>query len=139
MYDLVVELAVYENALHEVKTTIEEMEKDGFGPDPVFGFHVVENNEGVIGVSIYYYRYSTWQGKILYIEDLIVTEKYRRNGVGTMLMEASIEEAKRQGCNGVQWLVLEWNEPAIEFYKKVGFLEIKKVSDSIFMGKKFTK
>ena len=59
VYDLVVELAVYEDASHEVMTTIEEMEKDGFGPDPVFGFHVVENNEGIIGVSIYYYRYST--------------------------------------------------------------------------------
>ena len=118
VYDLILELAVYEKARHEVKTSIKEMEEDGFGPNPVFGFHVAENNEGIIGMSLYYYRYSTWKGKILYIEDLIVTEKYRRSGIGTKLMEAAIEEAKLQQCKGVHWQVLEWNEPAIEFYKK---------------------
>jgi len=118
VYDLILELAHYEKAPGEVKTTVEEMIEDGFGPDPVFGFIVAENNEGIIGVSLYYFRYSTWKGKILYIEDLIVTEQHRRSGVGTRLMEASIQEAKKERCNGVQWQVLEWNEPAIKFYEK---------------------
>jgi ribosomal protein S18 acetylase RimI-like enzyme len=116
--ELVKELAVYENALHEVKNTVKEMEKDGFGADPVFDFFVAENDTGIIGISLYYYRYSTWKGKILYIEDLIVSEKYRRSGAGSLLMDASIEEAKKQNCNGVQWQVLDWNEPAIKFYEK---------------------
>ena len=94
------------------------MEQEGFGPDPVFGFFVAENNEVIVGLSLYYYRYSTWKGKLLYIEDLIVTEKYRRSGIGTRLMEATIEEAILTHCNGVQWQVLEWNEPALAFYKK---------------------
>jgi len=118
VYDLILELAHYENAPGEVKTTIEEMTEDGFGSNPVFGFIVAENSEGIIGVSLYYFRYSTWKGKLLYIEDLIVTKNHRRRGVGTRLMEASIEEAKKEKCNGVQWQVLEWNEPAIKFYEK---------------------
>ena len=116
--DLIKELAVYENALHEVKNSVEEMEQDGFGVNPIFHFFVAENSEGIIGISLYYYRYSTWKGKILYIEDLVVKEKHRRTGAGTLLMEASIQEAKKQNCNGVQWQVLDWNEPAIKFYEK---------------------
>lgn len=115
---LVKELAVYESALDEVKNTVEEMEKDGFGMVPVFGFFVAENNDGIVGMSLYYIRYSTWKGKILYIEDLIVSERFRGSGAGRMLMEASIQEAKNQNCNGVQWQVLDWNEPAIKFYEK---------------------
>lgn len=118
VYELVLELAAYENGLDQVHTTVQEMEKDGFGPEAVFGFFVAEEEEGIVGISLYYYRYSTWKGKILYIEDLVVKENYRRNGVGTLLMEATIEEAKDKSCNGVQWQVLEWNEPALNFYKK---------------------
>jgi len=118
VYDLVVELAEYENARDKVKTSVKEMEEDGFGPNPIFDFLVAENNEGIIGMSLYYYRYSTWKGKLLYIEDLVVTNKYRRSGVGTKLMDATIKEAKSKACNGVSWQVLEWNKPAIDFYKK---------------------
>ena len=118
VYDLIVELAVFENARDQVKTSIQEMEENAFGSNPVFGFHVAENNEGIVGMSLYYFRYSTWKGKLLYIEDLVVTEKYRRSGVGTKLMEATIEEAKSRNCKGVSWQVLEWNKPAIDFYKK---------------------
>lgn len=118
VYQLVLELADYENATHEVMTSVKEMEVDGFGPQAVFGFYVAENHEGIMGVSLYYYRYSTWKGKLLYIEDLVVREKYRRKGIGTRLMDAMIREAIHQNCNGVQWQVLEWNEPAIAFYKK---------------------
>lgn len=120
VYDMVLELAAYENGLQEVNTTVEDMASDGFGSNPVFGFYVAENHEGIIGISLYYFRYSTWKGKLLYIEDLVVKEQYRRKGVGTMLMEATLEEARRTNCNGVQWQVLEWNQPAIEFYKKYG-------------------
>ena len=118
VYDLVLELAIYENGLEEVKTSVQEMEEDGFGPDPVFEFFVAENKEGIVGMSLYYYRYSTWKGKLLYIEDLIITERHRRSGLGTRLMEATIKEALQQNCNGIQWQVLEWNEPALAFYKK---------------------
>ena len=118
VYDLVLELAIYENGLGEVKTSVQEMEEDGFGPDPVFEFFVAENKEGIVGISLYYYRYSTWKGKLLYVEDLIVTERHRRSGLGTRLMEATIKEALQRNCNGIQWQVLEWNEPALAFYKK---------------------
>lgn len=118
VYDLVLELAIYENGLEEVKTSVQEMEEDGFGPDPVFEFFVAENKEGIVGMSLYYYRYSTWKGKLLYVEDLIVTERHRRSGLGTRLMEATMKEALQQNCNGIQWQVLEWNEPALAFYKK---------------------
>jgi GNAT superfamily N-acetyltransferase len=118
VFELVLELAAFESSVDEVKTSIRDMEGDCFGPDPVFNFLVAENNEGIIGLSIFYYRYSTWKGRLLYLEDLIVTEKYRRRGVGTRLMEATIKEAKINNCNGVQWQVLEWNEPALAFYEK---------------------
>jgi len=118
VFNLVLELAIYENGRHEVVTSVREMERDCFGPEPVFDFFVAENDEGIVGLSLYYYRYSTWKGKLLYIEDLIVTEKYRRSGIGTRLMEATIEEARLTHCNGVQWQVLEWNEPALAFYNK---------------------
>ena len=118
VYELVLELAAYENGLDQVHTTVDEMEEDGFGPEAVFHFFVAEHKDGIVGISLYYYRYSTWKGKLLYIEDLVVREKYRGSGVGTLLMEATIQEAKREKCNGIQWQVLAWNEPAINFYKK---------------------
>jgi len=123
VFELVRELAIYENGLHEVNNSPEAMEKDGFGPDPVFEFLVAENDRGIIGLSLYYYRYSTWKGKQLYLEDLIVTEKYRRSGAGTLLMEATIKEAKARNCNGIQWQVLHWNEPAIKFYERYNPLQ----------------
>jgi GNAT superfamily N-acetyltransferase len=118
VYDLVLELAIYENGLDEVKTSVQQMEEDGFGQDPVFEFFVAENKKGIVGLSLYYYRYSTWKGKLLYVEDLIVTERHRRSGLGTRLMEATIKEAQQQNCKGIHWQVLEWNEPALAFYKK---------------------
>lgn len=81
--ELIRELAEYERAPHEVTNTIERMENDGFGPHPVFGFFVAENRQGIIGISLYYWRYSTWKGKRLYLEDIIVTEKERGTGVGS--------------------------------------------------------
>jgi GNAT superfamily N-acetyltransferase len=116
VHELVRELALYEKAPDEVETTVESMRKDGFGNNPVFGFHVAEIESKIVGLSLYYYRYSTWKGKLLYLEDLIVREDYRGNGIGRKLMEATILEARHQNCNGLQWQVLEWNQPAIDFY-----------------------
>ena len=117
--ELIRELAIYEKAEHEVANTVEMMEKDGFGAQPVFGFIVAEEDSGeIIGMSMYYYRYSTWKGKRMYLEDLIVKEAKRGSGVGKLLFERTIEIGKETGCTGMMWQVLDWNEPAINFYKK---------------------
>jgi len=118
VYILIKELAVYEKALPEVETTIESMREDGFGKTPVFGFFVAEIEKKIVGLSLYYFRYSTWKGKLLFLEDLVVLEKYRNNGIGRKLMDATIQEAKLQKCKGLQWQVLDWNKPAIGFYEK---------------------
>lgn len=116
--NLVYELASFENAIEEVKNSIDAMREDGFGENPVFGFFVAENKGAIIGIAVYYFRYSTWKGKMLYIEDLIVTENFRKAGIGTKLMDEVMVEAAMTNCNGVQWQVLDWNEPAIKFYRK---------------------
>lgn len=118
--ELIKELALYEKAPEEVTNTLEMMEKDGFGPQPVFGFYVLEKEETqtIIGTAIYYYRYSTWKGKRLYLEDYIVTEKERGKGAGKLLFEKVMAKSLEEGCTGMMWQVLDWNEPAIRFYKK---------------------
>lgn len=118
--NLIQELADYENATEEVKNTVQAMQEDGFGENPVFGFIVAEeeNRNSIIGMSMYYYRYSTWKGKRLYLEDLIVTEEFRGQGVGKKLFDRTIEIGKETSCTGMMWQVLDWNEPAINFYKK---------------------
>lgn len=116
--ELVKELAAYEKALDMVDNTVERMEEDGFGDHPVFGFFVAEDQGDVVGTAIYYYRYSTWKGKRLYLEDIVVTESMRGKGYGKQLFDAVIEKAKETGCTGMMWQVLDWNTPAIEFYKR---------------------
>ena len=116
---LIKELAIYEKQPDAVETTVESMLEDGFGENPAFGFYVAENNEQKIaGLALYYIRYSTWKGKLLYLEDLIVSEKYRKAGIGRKLMDAIFRETIDQKCRGIQWQVLDWNKPAIEFYNK---------------------
>ncbi len=116
--ELIVELAVFEKEPDAVTNTLQMMEVDGFGTNPIYGFIVAESDDQIIGASIYYYRYSTWKGKRLYLEDLIVTEEHRGVGAGKALFEATIEIGKRSQCTGMMWQVLDWNEPAIQFYKK---------------------
>ena len=116
--ELIKELAEYENALHEVSNTVVQMEKDGFGEDPIYKFIVAEEEEDVVGMSMYYYRYSTWKGKNLYLEDLVVTASKRGSGIGKLLLDETIAIAKRTDCTGIIWQVLDWKKPAIEFYKK---------------------
>lgn len=118
--ELIKELAEYERAPHEVINNIPLMEEDGFGLKPVFGFFVLENENGVVGLSLYYWRYSTWKGKRLYLEDIIVTESERGKGYGKILFDCTMEKALEENCSGMMWQVLDWNEPAINFYKKYG-------------------
>ena len=115
---LVKELAVYEKALHEVTITIQELEKDGFGEHPLYWIILAENADGIVGMSFYYIRYSTWKGKCLYLEDIVVKEQFRGQNVGKLLFEATIKAAKEMDAKLMNWQVLDWNEPAINFYKK---------------------
>lgn len=120
--ELIKELALYEKAPEQVTNTLEMMEEDGFGPNPVYGLFVCEKSENqeIIGIAIYYYRYSTWKGKRLYLEDIVVTESERGNGAGKLLFDRVMQKSQEEGCTGMMWQVLDWNEPAINFYKKYG-------------------
>lgn len=118
--ELVKELAEYERAPHEVINTVDQMEVDGFGPNPIFGFFVAENGNEIVGLSLFYWRYSTWKGKRLYLEDIIVTEKERGKQIGKKLFERTMQHTLDEKCSGMMWQVLDWNEPAINFYKKYG-------------------
>ena len=120
MFELIKELALYEKAPEQVTNTIEQMYVDGFGENPIFGTIVSEVDGLVVGMALYYFRYSTWKGKRLYLEDLIVSETMRGKGLGEKLLEATIEQARKTACTGLMWQVLDWNEPAINFYKKFG-------------------
>lgn len=120
VHDLIKELAVYEKAPDEVTNTVQDMHWDGFGENPIFKFFVAETEEGIVGIALYYIGYSTWKGKMLFLEDLIVTERLRRGGIGKMLFNAVAHEAKEIGAKRMRWQVLDWNEPAIAFYKKIG-------------------
>ena len=115
---LIRELADYENSLDQVSVTLKQLEKDGFGEQPNFYFIVAVINNEIIGMSFYWIRYSTWKGKFLFLEDFVVKESFRRNGVGSRLFEETIRIAKDEKMNGMFWQVLDWNTPAIDFYKK---------------------
>ncbi|WPZ11286.1 GNAT family N-acetyltransferase [Roseivirga spongicola] len=118
--ELIQELADYEKAAHEVEITLIQLEEDGFGENPVYEFFVAENESEIVGIALYYFRYSTWKGKAVYLEDLVVKGSERGKGYGQLLLDAIIKEAKRTNSKQVRWQVLDWNEPAIEFYKKLG-------------------
>ena len=118
MLALVKELATYERAPQEVTNTIEMMEQDGFGNQPVFFSRIAESNGEMVGIAIFYIAYSTWKGKCVYLEDIIVTEKLRGSGIGKLLFNEVGKFAKEQEAQQLRWHVLEWNEPAIAFYKK---------------------
>lgn len=118
--ELIRELAEYERAPQEVDNSVERMEADGFGPDKVFDFLVADEEGKIRGIALYYWSYSTWKGKCMYLEDLVVTESYRRYGIGQLLFNELIQIAKEKDARRLSWQVLEWNEPAIRFYKKIG-------------------
>jgi GNAT superfamily N-acetyltransferase len=119
MLELIRELALYEKAPQEVTVEPQHFEESGFGPNPVWWALVAEDEAGlVVGFALYYIRYSTWKGQVMYLEDILVTEKMRGKGIGSMLVDRLIVEARERGIRRIVWQVLEWNEPAINFYKK---------------------
>ena len=118
LLELIQELADYEKAPQEVTVTLSHFEESGFGTNPVWWAFVAEMDGRVEGFALYYIRYSTWKGQCLYLEDFLVTEKHRGNGAGKLLFDRIIDEAKEKGFKRMVWQVLEWNEPAINFYKK---------------------
>ena len=118
MLQLVHELAVYERAPNEVTVSMEHFIESGFADNPVWWALVAEGGGSVIGFALYYIRYSTWKGQRMYLEDILVTEAWRGKGVGSMLMNELVAIAKEKGFHGINWQVLDWNEPAINFYKK---------------------
>ncbi|CAN5204535.1 GNAT family N-acetyltransferase [soil metagenome] len=118
LLELVNELALYEKAPQEVTVTLQEFEAAGFGEKPVWKAFVAEEGGLIVGFALYYIRYSTWKGCRMYLEDLIVTEPMRGRGVGKLLFDELIKEAKELGFSGMVWQVLDWNEPALNFYKK---------------------
>jgi GNAT superfamily N-acetyltransferase len=118
LLELIQELATYEKAPDEVTVTLSHFEASGFGDNPVWWAFVAEVQGVVVGMALYYIRYSTWKGQRLYLEDIIVTEEMRGKKIGSLLFDALINEAKEKKYKGMNWQVLDWNEPAINFYKK---------------------
>ena len=115
---LIKELADYEKSLHQVDVTLEQLEKDGFDGHPHYYLLVAEEKGEIIGICFYFIRYSTWKGKVLFLEDFVVKEEYRRKGIGGMLFEETIRIANKENMDGLHWQVLDWNTPALNFYKK---------------------
>jgi GNAT superfamily N-acetyltransferase len=118
LLELIKELALYEKAPEEVTVSIEHFEESGFGENPVWWAFVAEADGKVNGFALYYIRYSTWKGQRMYLEDILVTERWRGKGLGKLLFDRLMVEAKDRELNGIVWQVLDWNEPAINFYKK---------------------
>lgn len=127
--DLIRELAIFEKEPDAVVVTVADLERDGFGENPLFYTFVAEvdndSNDSeqakqIVGMALYYYRYSTWKGRTIHLEDLIVKEKMRGSGIGLALYTKIIEQGKADNVRRIEWNVLDWNTPAIEFYKKSG-------------------
>ena len=118
LLELVKELALYEKAPGEVTVTLDHFIESGFGERPVWWAFCAEANGIIQGFALYYIRYSTWKGQRMFLEDIVVTEAMRGKGLGKLLFDVLINEAREKKLNGIVWQVLEWNEPAINFYKK---------------------
>lgn len=121
IHKLIHELALYEKEPDQVITTPEKMAKDGFGEHPLFEAFVAEHaTDGIVGIALFYFGYSTWKGKLCYLDDLVVTESYRQKGIGKRLLNRLAVYAATQDAGQLRWHVLDWNEPAIGFYNKIG-------------------
>ncbi len=117
---LIKELAVFENESNAVVITAEDLVRDGFGSAPLFHVFVAEVESKIVGIALYYYRYSTWKGKTIHLEDLVVKENMRGSGVGFALYSEIIKQGKKDKVRRIEWNVLDWNTPAINFYKNSG-------------------
>lgn len=120
VHDLIVELAVFENESDAVEVTVSDLERDGFSENPRFQVFVAEEENKIIGMALFYERYSTWKGKAIHLEDLIVTESKRKLGVGKALYTRLMEYAQEHSYGRVAWEVLDWNQNAIDFYVNSG-------------------
>lgn len=120
LMELIQELAAYEREPEAVTATLDHFTESGFGENPVWWAFVAEVDGHVEGFALYYIRYSTWKGQRLYLEDLLVTDKMRGRGLGKLLFDQLIEETKEKKFSGMAWQVLDWNEPAVNFYNKYG-------------------
>lgn len=118
--DLIKQLAIFENEPNAVVITSEDLVCDGFGENPLFHTFVAEVDNEIVGMALFYYRFSTWKGKTIHLEDLIVTEKMRGTGAGFALYKEIIKEGKKENVRRIEWNVLDWNIPAIQFYEKSG-------------------
>ncbi|WP_188363168.1 GNAT family N-acetyltransferase [Flavobacterium orientale] len=118
--NLIKELAIFEKEPDAVVITVADLERDGFGDNPLFHVFVAEEDEAIIGMALFYYRYSTWKGRTIHLEDLIVKESKRGTGAGYALYSEIIKQGKKDNVRRIEWNVLDWNTPAIDFYKKSG-------------------
>jgi len=144
LLELILELAVYEKEPDAVTVTLKEFTDAGFGTDPVWKAFVAEDETGILGFALYYTRYSTWKGCRLYLEDFIITAEHRGKGLGKLLFERVMKEAKDKNYNGMTWQVLDWNEPAINFYRKyaaqieTGWLNASFSKEQLYNDRKLT-
>jgi ribosomal protein S18 acetylase RimI-like enzyme len=120
VFELIKELALYEDSLSEVEISMEKLEKDGFGTNPLFHFFVAESDGKIIGLALFFTYYSTWKGKSVYIEDLFVKEKFRGQGIGKKLLNEVVKYSRENDFDNVIWQVLASNQSAIDFYRSVG-------------------
>jgi len=118
--DLIRELAIFEKEPDAVIINSDDLVRDGFGSYPLFHCFVAETEAGIVGMALVYPRYSTWKGKTIHLEDLIVSEKMRGTGLGSALFTEVIRYGHELGVKRIEWNVLDWNEPAIKFYEKNG-------------------
>lgn len=120
IFELINKLAEFERAADKVIIDLEQLVKDGFGEDPLYFAHILECDGKRAGFTLCYYRYSTWKGRSLYLEDLFVLPEFRKRGLGKLALTQLKKLANEVGCGRFEWQVLDWNEPAIEFYKSIG-------------------
>ena len=118
--ELIQELATFEKEPDAVVVTVDDLIRDGFSENPLFQCFVAEEENEIIGMALYYYRYSTWKGKTIHLEDLIVKENKRGTGAGFALYKEIIKQGKAENVRRIEWNVLDWNTPAIDFYEKSG-------------------
>lgn len=123
--ELIKELAVFEKQPHAVILSVSDLERDGFSETPLFHTFVAEIENEIVGMALYYNRYSTWKGKTIHLEDLIVKEKMRGTGCGFALYSQIIAQGKKENVRRIEWNVLDWNKPAIDFYEKTGAKVLK--------------